>query len=115
MEILYFLSKGCGYKLVNDSKNIKNKNEIVLELGGIESRDCKIQVKSKPAVINALNKSRFFFSSYNKLHIVNLILFDAFPGVTDAFPDASVGKYSSKNIFPVKVFGKLLNVLSSEV
>ena len=41
--------------------------------------------------------------------------FYAFPGVTDAFPDASVGKYSSKNIVPVKVFGKLLNFLSSEV
>ena len=72
-------------------------------------------MKSKPTVINALNKSRYFFSSYNKLHIVNIILFDAFPGVTDAFPDASVGKYSSKNIVPVKVFGKLLNFLSSEV
>ena len=24
MEILNFLSKGCGYKLINDSKNIKN-------------------------------------------------------------------------------------------
>ena len=46
MEILNFLSKGCGYKLFNDSKNIKNQNEIFLELGGIESRDCKIQVKS---------------------------------------------------------------------
>ena len=48
-------------------------------------------MKSKPAVINALNKSRDFFSSYNKLLIVNIILLDAFPGVTDAFPDASVG------------------------
>ena len=57
----------------------------------MDSRDCKIQVKSKSAVINALNKSRYFFSSYNKLHIVNIILLDAFPGVTDAFPDASVG------------------------
>ena len=72
-------------------------------------------MKSEPAVINALNKSRYFFSSYNKLHIVNIILFDAFPGVTDAFPDAPVGKYSSKNIVPVKVFGKLLNFLNSEV
>ena len=48
-------------------------------------------MKSKPAVINALNKSSSFFSSYKKFHIVNVILFDAFPGVTDAFPDASVG------------------------
>ena len=38
-----------------------------------------------------------------------------FPGVTDAFPNASIGSYSSKNIFPVKAFGKLLNFLSSEV
>ena len=65
-------------------------------------------MKSKPAVINALNKSRYFFSSYKKFHIVNVILFYAFPGVTDAFPDASVGKYSGKNIVLVKVFGKLL-------
>ena len=65
-------------------------------------------MKSKPTVINALNKSSSFFSSYKKFHIVNVILFDAFPGVTDAFSDASVGKYSSKNIVLVKVFGKLL-------
>ena len=32
MEILNFLSKGCGYKLINDSKNIKIWNEIFLEL-----------------------------------------------------------------------------------
>ena len=39
-----------------------------------------------------------FFSSHNKLHNVNIILLDAFPGVTNAFPgvtnafpDASVG------------------------
>ena len=40
-----------------------------------------------------VKKSRYFFSSYNKLYIVNIILLDAFPGVTDrdAFPDASVG------------------------
>ena len=32
MEILNFLSKGCGYKLIDDSKNIKIWNEIFLEL-----------------------------------------------------------------------------------
>ena len=32
MEILNFLSEGCGYKLINDSKNIKILNEIFLEL-----------------------------------------------------------------------------------
>ena len=48
-------------------------------------------MKSKPTVINALNKSIYFFSFYKKLHIVNIILLDAFPGVTVAFPDASVG------------------------
>ena len=97
MEILNFVSKGCGYKLINDSKNIKNLERnffrVAFHFSAIESRDCKIQVKSKPTVINTLNKSRYFFSSYNKLYIVNIILLDAFPGVTDrdAFPDASVG------------------------
>ena len=43
-------------------------------------------------MINALNKSRYvFLSSHNKLHNVNIILLDAFPGVSNAFPDASVG------------------------
>ena len=32
MEILNFLSKGGGYKLIDDSKNIKILNEIFLEL-----------------------------------------------------------------------------------
>ena len=64
---------------------------LAFHFSGTESRDCKGQVKSKPTVINALNKSRYFFSSYNKLHIVNIILLDAFPGVSDAFPDASLG------------------------
>ena len=32
MEILNFLSKGGGYKLIDDSKNIKILNGIFLEL-----------------------------------------------------------------------------------
>ena len=51
----------------------------------------KIQVKRKPTVINALNKSRYVFFTHNKLHNVNIILLDTSPGVTNAFPDASVG------------------------
>ena len=97
MKILNFLSTGSGYKLIDDSKNIKNlernffKSCLAFHFSWIKSQDCKIQVKSKPTVINALNKSRYFFSSYNKLHIINIILLDVFYGVTNAFPNASIG------------------------
>ena len=45
MEILNFLSKGCGYKLVNDSKNIKNYNEIFFRFGG--NRKSRLQNSSE--------------------------------------------------------------------
>ena len=59
MEIFKFLILGCGYKLINVSKNIK----IDRKRNFRKSRNMivKIQVKSKPAVINALNKSKYLF------------------------------------------------------
>ena len=69
----------------------------------------KIQVKSKPAVINALNKSKYLFFVTHKLHNVNIILVDAFPGVTDAFPMPPLVNLAIKNMVPVKAFAKLLN------
>ena len=59
MEIFKFLILGYGYKLINVSKNIK----IDRKRNFRKSRNMivKIQVKSKPAVINALNKSKYLF------------------------------------------------------
>ena len=47
-------------------------------------------MKSKPTVINAFSQNTIFVIQHWELHIVNIILLDAFPGVTDAFPDASI-------------------------
>ena len=44
MEILNFLSEGCGYKLINDSKNIKILNEIFLELLSLSFPESKVEI-----------------------------------------------------------------------
>ena len=54
MEILNFLSSA-----VDTNKFLKSC--LAFNFSGIKSRDCKIQVKSKPTVIYALNRSRYFF------------------------------------------------------
>ena len=57
----------------------------------------------------------FLFSSRSKLQNVNIILLSAFPDATDAFSDASIVYYSSKDICAINAFEKLLNILFSEV
>ena len=52
-----------GYKLIKGSKNVKIENYIFVELlsfsfSGKNSQDYKIQVESKPTVINDLNKRK---------------------------------------------------------
>ena len=54
-------------------------------------------------------------SSHNKLHNVNIILVDAFPGVIDAFQMPPLINFTMNNMVLVKAFGKLLNFLISEV
>ena len=106
-----------GYKLIKGSKNVKIENYIFVELlsfsfSGKNSQDYKIQVESKSTVINALKKRKpvkiLFFSSHSKLKTVNIILLDTFPGVTDAFPDASVGYYRSEKYCHCQSFWKII-------